>query len=149
MQAELSLRVLELTYGYSFWHSEKLEIAATLGVHATDISASAKAQTQTRHVIQNEDQAGPVPTLGIDATWVISKRFYVDARAQYLNIHVNNLDGSLGLYEFEGLYRYRANVSVGLGFTAVRAHLASTQTTQPGLFDFNTNGPEVFIRVGF
>jgi hypothetical protein len=149
LQTQLSLRTLGITYEYSFWHSETLEIAATLGVHATDISASAKVQTQTRHVIQDEDQAGPVPTVGIDATWVISRRFYVDGRAQYLNIHVNHLDGSLGLYEFDALYRYRPNVSVGLGYTAVRAHLASTQTTQPGFFDFNTNGPELFIRVGF
>jgi len=149
LQTHLSLRTLGITYEYSFWHSEAVEVAATLGVHATDISATAKVQTQTRHVIQNEDQAGPVPTVGIDATWVISKRFYVDGRAQYLNIHVDNLDGSLGLYDVEGLYRYRANVSFGLGYSEVRAHLASMRTSQPGLFDFNTKGPDLFFRVAF
>jgi len=149
LQTQLSLRTLGITYEYSFWHSETVEVAATVGIHATDISASAKVQTATRHVIQNEDQAGPVPTVGIDATWVISKRFYIEGRGQYLNIQVNHLDGSLGLYEFNALYRYRSNVSLGLGYTAVRAHLASSQTTQPGVFDFNTNGPELFLRVAF
>ncbi len=149
LQTNLSLRTLGITYEYSFWHSEAVEIAATVGLHATDISASAKVQTETRHVIQTEDQAGPVPTVGIDATWVISKRFYVDGRAQYLDVHVDNLDGSLGLYEFEGLYRYRANLSFGAGYTEIRAHLASTRASQPGLFDFNTKGPELFFRVAF
>jgi hypothetical protein len=149
LQTHLSLRTLGITYEYSFWHSEAVEIAATVGVHATDISSSAKVQTQTRHVIQTEDQAGPVPTVGLDATWVISRRFYVNGRAQYLNVHVSNLDGSLGLYEFEGLYRYRSNVSFGIGYSDVRAHLASTRTSQPGLFDFNTKGPELFLRVSF
>lgn len=149
LQTHLSLRTLGITYEYSLWHSETVEIAAALGVHATDISSSAKVQTQTRHIIQTEDQAGPVPTVGIDATWVISRRFYVDGRAQYLNVHVNNLDGSLGLYEFEGLYRYRPNVSFGIGYSEVRAHLASTRTSRPGLFDFNTKGPEAFLRVAF
>jgi len=149
LQTHLSLRTLGITYEYSFWHSETVEVAATLGIHATDISASAKVQTATRHVIQNEDQAGPVPTAGIDATWVISRRFYVNGRGQYLNLHVDHLDGSLGLYEFDVLYRYRSNVSLGLGYTEVKAHLASTQTTQPGEFDFNTNGPELFLRVAF
>jgi len=149
LQTQLSLRTLGITYEYSFWHSETVELAATLGVHATDISSTVKVQTETRHVIQTEDESGPVPTVGLDGTWVISKRFYVDGRAQYLHVHVDNVDGSLGLYEFQGLYRYRPNVSVGLGSSEIRAHIASTQGSTPGLFEFNTKGPEMFVRVSF
>jgi hypothetical protein len=149
LQTKLSLRTFGITYGYSFWHSETLEIAGTLGVHATDISAMAKVQTQTRHIVQTEDQAGPVPTLGIDATWVASKRFYFDGRAQYLNVHVNNLEGSLGIYELDALYRLRPNVSFAIGYTEVRAHLASRNSSKAGLFDFNTKGPEMFVRIAF
>jgi hypothetical protein len=149
LQTQLSLRTLGLTYGYSFWHSETLEIAGTVGVHATDISAIAKVETPTRHIIQTEDQAGPVPTVGIDVTWVASKRFYFDGRAQYLTAHVNNLDGSLGIYEFDALYRYRPNVSFAVGYTDIRAHFASTQATQSGFFDFSTKGPEMFFRIAF
>jgi hypothetical protein len=149
MQTKLSLRTFGITYGYSFWHSEKLEIAGTLGVHATDISAMVKVQTQTRHIIQTDDQAGPVPTLGIDATWVVSKRFYLDGRAQYLKVHVNDLDGSLGIYELDALYRFRPNVSFAIGYTEIKAHLASRQRSQGGLFDFNAKGPELFVRVAF
>ncbi|HWJ35845.1 MAG TPA: hypothetical protein VNR70_11290 [Steroidobacteraceae bacterium] len=149
LQTKLSLRMFSITYGYSFWHSETLEISGTLGVHVTDISAMAKVQTQTRHIIQTDDQAGPVPTLGIDATWVASKRFYLDGRAQYLTVHVNNLDGSLGIYELDAFYRYRPNVSFAVGYTKIRAHLASAQTSQAGLFDFNAKGPEMFFRIAF
>ena len=149
LQTRLSLRTFGITYGYSFWHSEKLEIAATLGVHATDISAAAKVQTQTRHIMQTDDQAGPVPTAGLDGTWVISRRFYLDGRAQYLSIHVNNLDGSLGFYELNALYRFRPNVAFAAGYTEVKAHLASTQSSQAGLFDFNSKGPQLFVRVAF
>jgi hypothetical protein len=149
LQTSLSLRTLGITYEYSFWHSETLEIAGTLGVHATDISATAKVQTQTRHIIQTDDQAGPVPTVGIDATWVASRRFYLDGRVQYLKVHVNNLDGSLGFYEFNVLYRLRPNVSFGLGYTEVKAHLTSTQSSQGGLFDFNSKGPQMFVRIAF
>jgi len=149
LQTHLSIRTFGISYEYSFWHSETVELAAMVGVHATDISVSAKVQTQTRHVVQDEDQAGPVPTVGLDGTWVISERFYVDARGQYLNVHVNNLSGSLGIYDFEGLYRFRPNVSFGLGYTDIKAHLTSAQSTQPGTFQFNTNGPELFFRISF
>ena len=149
LQTNLKLTTLGIAYGYSFWHSEKLEIAGTLGVHETDISAMAKVQTQARHIIQSNDQAGPVPTLGIDATWVASRRFYFDGRAQYLHVHVNNLAGSLGIYEVDALYRYRPNVSFAVGYTAVEAKLSSTKGSDAGLFDFSTKGPEMFFRVAF
>ena len=149
LQTQLGLRMLGITYGYSFWHSETLEIAGTLGVHASDISAEAKVETQTRHIIQTDDQAGPIPTVGIDATWVASRRFYLDGRAQYLHVHVGNLTGSLGIYEFDALYRFRPNVSFGVGYTDVSAHIASTQSSQAGVFDFSTKGPDMFFRIAF
>jgi len=149
LQAKLSLRTLGITYEYSFWHSETLELAATLGLHSTDISTTAKVDTATRHIIQDEDQAGPIPTVGINSTWVASKRFYFNARAQYLTAHIQNISGSLGIYELNALYRLRPNVSFGVGYSAIRAHLDSGQSSQAGEFTFNTSGPELFVRVAF
>ncbi len=149
VQSSLSLRSLGLAYGYSFLHTETLEFAATVGINEMDISTSARVQTQTSHIYQNENVAGPFPTLGIDGTWVVSRRFYFDGRAQYLQLHINDLDGSLGFYELDALYRLRPNVSFALGYNAVRAHLSSTKTSQSGFFNIDTQGPELFVRVAF
>jgi hypothetical protein len=149
LQSQLSLRLLTLTYGYSFWHSEKLELAATLGVTAVEVQAQGKVATQTVHLDQTEDEAGPYPTPGLDVTWVASKRFYFDGRLQYLSVHVDQLNGSLGLLELDALYRFRPNVSFAIGYTEVKAHLESTKQSDSGLFDFNTKGPEAFVRVAF
>jgi hypothetical protein len=149
LQAQLNLRMLSLTYGYSFWHGEKLELAATLGITSIEIAAQAKVATEAVHINQTEDEAGPFPTPGLDATWVLSKHFYLDGRVQYLNVHIHELDGSLGMMEIDALYRFRPNVSFALGYTEVKAHLASTKSDNSGLFDFNTKGPELFVRVSF
>jgi hypothetical protein len=149
LNSDLSIRALGITYGYSFLHSDRYEVAATIGINDTAISARARVQTQTRHVDQTEDQAGPLPTLGLDATYVVSKRFYLDGRAQYFKVHINDIDGSLGIYELDALYRLRENISFALGYTSVRAHLASTQVRKSGLFNFNSSGPEIFLRVAF
>jgi hypothetical protein len=149
LNSDLSIRTFGITYGYSFLHSDRYEVAATIGINDTDLSARARVQTQTRHVDQTEDQAGPFPTLGLDGTYVVSKRFYLDGRAQYFKVHINDIDGSLGIYELDALYRLRANISFALGYTSVRAHLASTQIRQSGLFNFNSSGPEFFLRVAF
>jgi hypothetical protein len=149
VETDLSLRTLGISYEYSFLHREKFELAATIGIDDTDISARARVSTQTRHVDQTEDQAGPFPTIGLDSTYVVSKRFYFDARAQYFKLAVDHLTGSLTFYEFAGLYRFRPNVSFALGYTSVRADLDSRQTTNSGYFDFDTKGPEAFVRVAF
>jgi hypothetical protein len=149
VETNLSIRSLGITYEYSFIHREKFELAATLGIHDTDISTRARVFTQTRHVNQAEDQAGPVPTLGLDSTYVISKRFYVDARAQYFRVAVNHLNGSLGFYELAGLYRFRPNVAFALGYTATKANLTSRKINNSGYFNLDSKGPEFFVRVAF
>src|SRR5271167_1875569 len=127
LTSNLSLSTFGITYEYSFFHSEKYEVAATFGVTETDISARARVTTQARHIDQTEDQAGPFPTAGLDATYVLSKRWYVDGRAEYMHLSYNNLSGSLGYGEFDVLYRLRANIAFALGYNIVRANLESTQ----------------------
>jgi hypothetical protein len=149
VQTTLNLSAFGVTYGYSFLHSESFELAGTFGLEVTDISIQARQQTPAYNVDQREDEAGPFPVLGLAATWVVSERFYFDARGQYLNVAVNHLQGSLGIYEIAGLYRFRPNVSFALGYSAVRASLSSTQATKAGYFDFDAKGPELFVRVAF
>jgi hypothetical protein len=149
VDSNLSIDVLSITYGYSFIHSEKFELAATLGINDTDLSARARVNTAARHVDQTEDQAGPFPTLGLNSTYVISKRFYLDARVAYFKANIDHLDGSLGFYELNALYRLRPNISFALGYELVKAHLLSSQASTAGLFNFQTQGPELFVRVGF
>jgi hypothetical protein len=149
VNSDLSIRTFGITYGYSFLHGDKYEVAATIGISDTDISARARVQTQARHVDQSEDQAGPVPNVGLNATYVVSKRFYLDGRAQYLKVRVDDLDGSLGIYELDALYRLRPNISFALGYSMFRASLISAQTKQAGFFNFNSKGPEFFVRIAF
>ena len=149
VETDLSLRTLGITYEYSFIHRENFELAATVGVNDTDISAQARVSTPTRHVDQKEDQAGPEPTIGLDSTYVLSKRFYLDARAQYFKLAIDHLDGSLGFYELAGLYRFRPNLSFALGYTMAKATLTSRQSGTSGHFDFDSKGPEFFVRVAF
>ncbi len=149
VQSKLDLRMLGLTYGYSFWHTQRLEVAGTFGIIDTDISTQVKVQTATRHIFQSEDEAGPVPALGVDATWVLSKRFYLDARVQYLEARVSGITGSIGRYEFDALYRLRPNISFALGYTDLKAYVDKIEGSKTGRFDLRTAGPQFFVRVAF
>ena len=149
VDSSLSMRVLSITHEYSFIHNEKFELAVAAGINDADISAQARQATPNLHVTQTENEAGPFPTLGLDSTYVISKRFYIDGRAQYFKAAIDHVTGSLGLYELDALYRLRPNVSFAVGYTAVKAIVDSRKPGNSGVFDFDTKGPEVFVRVAF
>jgi hypothetical protein len=145
----MSLRSLGISYEYSFIHRERFELAGTIGINDTDLSARVHVATETRHVYQAEDQAGPFPTLGLDGTYVVSKRFYFDGRLQYFKAHVDHIDGTVSFLELAGLYRLRPNVAFGLGYTSARADIESRQTNKSGYFDLTSRGPEFFVRIAF
>jgi hypothetical protein len=149
VQSDLSLRVLQLTYGYSFWHSAKLEVSGTISINDTQIQSSVRVQTATRHIYDAQSLAGPFPTPGIAATYVASKRFYFDATARYMRLSIDHMEGSLTMYQFAALYRLRPNVSFGLGYDGMRANLLSRKSTDTGSFNFDAKGPELFVRVSF
>jgi hypothetical protein len=149
VESNLSMRLLGITHEYSFIHNENFELAVVAGINDADISAQARQSTPNVHVNQTENVAGPFPTLGLDSTYVISKRFYIDGRAQYFKVSIDHDTGSMGIYELDALYRLRPNVSFALGYTAVKAILDSRKPGESGVFDFDTKGPEVFVRVAF
>jgi len=149
VQSELDMRLLGITYGYSFWRGDALELAATFTVNDADISSEVRVNTALRHVFANENLAGPVPTPGLDATWAIARHFYVDGRAQYLKVAVDHFDGSLGIFELNALYRIHPNISLALGYTDVRTDFTSHKTRDAGYFHFSSKGPQIFLRVAF
>jgi hypothetical protein len=149
VHTDLNLKMLSVTYGYSFWRSDKLEIAGTFGVNLMDIDARVRVQQDPRRIDERETKAGPFPQVGIDLTWAISHRFYIDTRAQYLKVNINEFDGSIGFYEFAALYRWRPNMSFGLGVSLFKADVNSVKLNESGFFKFNTNAPEAFVRVAF
>lgn len=149
VQTDLSMRILGVTYGYSLWHGETFELSGLIGINDTEITSSVRVQTPTRHIYDSQSLAGPYPTPGIAATWVASERFYFDASGKYLRVAVDNLSAAVGIYEFAAHYRLRPNVAFALGYNAIKADLTSNQHNNAGHFDFDAQGPELFVRVSF
>ena len=149
LQSELDLRMLGITYGYSFWHGEKLELAATWGSPRSRLPRRQRARRKPCTSTNPRTSRDPSRLPASPRHGSLSKRFYLDGRVQSLHLHIKEFDGTLGMAELAALYRFRPNVSFALGYTGVKAHLDSRKTHESGLFDFNTKGPEIFVRVSF
>jgi hypothetical protein len=147
VRSELDWYMLNFTYMYSALRTERFEIGAGLGVHL--LEAKARGEVLARNVREQASGVGAFLTPALDATWRISTRFALTARAQHLTASVNNFKGSLSDYHGDLQYRLRRNLSLGLGYTSVRAALDVSARSFPGRFDLNVSGPEFFFRASF
>jgi hypothetical protein len=143
--SKMDLRKLDLNYTYSFLRREKIELSAGLGIHLLQVQGTLDAPT--RFVSENLDVAGPFATLAFDGTWRFTKRFSLNAQANYLKGHVDNVRGSYKAWNADVQFRVRPNFTLGAGYSATRFFLESSDPTDAGLFRFDYKGPQAFIRV--
>ena len=144
---ELDLRMFGLTYTYSVLKSERYELGAGLGVYL--VQGDARGQVPARELSQEVSGVAPVPTVALDGTVRISRRFAFVARGQYMNGSANNFDGSLTDYHTDVQYRWRPNFAIGAGYSEMRFSLQARSGSFPGLVSLNVRGPELFFRVSY
>jgi hypothetical protein len=144
---ELDLRMFGLTYTYSMLRSERFELGGGLGVYL--VQGDARGRVPARELSQEVSGVAPVPTLALDGTVRISRRFAFVARGQYMNGSANNFNGSLTDYHADFQYRWRPNFAIGAGYSQMRLSLEVRGGTFPGLVSLNVRGPELFLRVSY
>ncbi|HEV7442164.1 MAG TPA: hypothetical protein VGO18_06180 [Steroidobacteraceae bacterium] len=140
-------RQFGLTYTFSVLRTDRFELGLGLAVHF--VEAEARGQVVAKRLRQDVSGAGAFPTIPLDFTWRISRRFAMVARAQYLRASVNNFEGSMGDYHADFQYRWKPNFSVGAGYTDMRSFLQVNDAHFPGLFRQHVRGPEAFFKVSF
>jgi hypothetical protein len=143
--SSMDLRTLGITYTYSLLKRETFEIGLGLGLQLLQLDGSAKSPV--RFVGEKFDVAGPMATVALDGTWRFTQRFSANARIQYLQGNVGDVDGLYGQYHLDVQFRWRPNLAFGLGYSQTRMKVDSTDPSFAGLFDMEYKGPEAFVRV--
>ena len=147
-QTLLDYRSLTLTYTRSLLYFDRFELGLGLGVSL--LEAHAKGEVVARNVREKQDGVAPYPTIALDTTWRISKRWSLNARGQTLTAHLSDFTGSMSDYHGDIQYRWARNFAFGLGYTSLRLRGESTSTkNMPGKLNQDIAGPEFFIRASF
>jgi hypothetical protein len=147
LQSEIDWRMFGLTYTYSLYRSDRLEIGTGLGAYF--LQAEAIGSVTATGQYQDVSAADPFPTLPLDLTWCISRRFALTARANYLRASLNGFTGWLSDLHGDLQYRWKPNFSLGMGYTSMRTSLARHEGSFPGMFALYFDGAEAFLRFSF
>jgi hypothetical protein len=145
--SDFNWRMMRFTYTYSFIRNDRFEIGFGLG--ADIIQAQVTGRVPARLTGEEASGVAALPTIALDSTWAISKRWAFNLRGQYFGTTVGNVGGSLAHYHSDIQYRLRKNLQLGLGYTIDRIKLESNDRDFPGRFALNTRGPEMFVRASF
>jgi hypothetical protein len=145
--SELNMRLLEITYSYSFIKNDRAEVAASLGFDVVGFEAAATVAARLR--TEREDHSAPAPVGGLDGTVRLSSRWYAEARAQYLKVNTHDVSGTLETFQANLLYRLSPNVTFGLGYSGFKVDVESFKVGESGLFQLRSTGPQLLARVGF
>jgi hypothetical protein len=148
----LEWRTLTFTYTRSVLYTDRFE--AGLGLALSVIEARARGEVVKNNVREHQEAVGAFPTIALDTTWRISKRWSFNLRGQRFSTSINRFTGALADYHGDFQYRWRENMAFGLGYT--RQHTlvdVGKDNAQPGdltgRFDQTTRGPEIFLRASF
>jgi hypothetical protein len=147
VESNFDWRMLGFTYTWSALRTERYELGVGMGLHM--IEAETRAVVRARGLRDTGSGVGILPTLALDGTWVLSRRWSLNGRAQYLSVAASGIDGAFGDYHFDAQYRLRPNVAFGLGYSATRLNATITDRQLPGRLAIDARGPEAYFRVSF
>ena len=154
-QGEFNFDVYELAYEYAFLPRDNYEVAASIGVHYTELeltlSAEAEASggTLAADISETGNVGAPLPVIGLRGLWALPRDFWLDLSAQYFALEIDEYDGSLVNLRAIVLWQPRQWLGIGLGYDRFAVDLNVAKDRFDGSLDWTYQGPMIFYSVGF
>jgi hypothetical protein len=144
VDSTLNLTMFGLTYGYRFLVHKRSEITATFGIQVAEVEAN--AVVRSRVIRDAESGVAPLPLVGIEGRFDFSTRWSAEARAQYLTVDIEEVDGSILDARAALTWRMNPYLVFGVGYRTFTIEVDSRDEGSPGLVDLSLDGPLLFVR---
>ena len=148
-----NLDIFDLSYSYSFFQDERVDLAASAGVYIMPIDFGIKV---TGLVEEEGTQkfTAPLPAFGVRMDFAITPKWFVRSGAKFFYIKYENFEGRL--VELKGAVEYAPwkNFGMGLGFDTFAMRIEADGEDWPeidlrGSLDFRYTGLQLYLRYFF
>jgi hypothetical protein len=148
LNSSLDWRMFTISFLYSFYRSDHLEIAT--GINAYSVQLQTQALAPVLFQQQTTTASGAVPALPLDVTWRFSRKFSFTARGAYFKAAHNDFSGSLTDIYGDLQYRILPNLTSGVSYSSTKIDLTRTSiSSSPGIANLSIKGPQLFLRFSF
>jgi hypothetical protein len=151
-----SFTIIEAAYEYAFMRKENYELAGSIGLHYTTLSASLRADVAAPGGGGGTVSIGgpasvdmPLPVIGLHGMWRMGGNFYLDAHAQYFALAIDNVDGSIVNYRAAFIWQPKKYLGVGIGYDNFNIDVDISKPRFDGSMDWTYAGPQAFVNFSF
>lgn len=143
----MELRKLGIGWTWSALRMERIELGVGLALHMMQVEGD--LQVPARFERERLDAAGPYPSLAVDGTWRMTRRFSLNVSGNWLGGTIDEVDGRYQYMHADVQFRIRPNLALGVGYSQTQFRVDSATTDFAGFLDLRYKGPEAFLRVSF
>ena len=150
VSSRLGFDTYKLSYLWSFYRSEKVELSLGAGLHVTDVEVKLAAEiTSTAVAASDADTTLPLPVVGLRMTYSITPTFSWYGRAEIFSLEFGDWEGTYSTVQLGMEYRAFDNVGFGLGVGSDSFIL--TEETKHHRFQFKNRltGLHAFVSAYF
>jgi hypothetical protein len=159
VRSDSKFSILELAYEYAFMRQPSYEVAATIGVHYTDISlrfsgAATIANSngtinQVAFASREASAPAPLPVIGLRGGWAVAPNWYVDAQGQYFQAKVGEVDGSISDLRVGATWMFSRHLGLGLGYNRFFTKVDVAKESFNGRLKFGYSGLQAYLTGSF
>ena len=159
IETEFDWTLIPISYGYSFYKTEQLEIAGTVGVHWFDtrigyagsavVTPPGGSPSPVASAAEAETASGPLPVFGIRADYAITPKWYVGGHAQYFGLDYDDYSGRLSDFRIQTDYWLTDYIGAGLGYTWYNIDRSVDKGRYEAAAEYRYNGFEAYLQFRF
>lgn len=150
VRSRLAFDTYKLSYLWSFYHSDKVELSLGAGLHVTDVQMDLSAEiTNTGVAASDASITMPLPVLGFRTNYNITPKLSWYVRTEFFSLQFDEWDGAYLTAQFGMEYRAFEHVGFGLGVGSDAFIL--TQEEKHTRFEFKNRlaGVHAFVSAYF
>jgi hypothetical protein len=150
VDSSLDYDIFKAGYLWSFYHTDKVELAAGAGLHVTRIAIGMHAET-TSSGIDTQDVATtvPLPVFSFNLTYNLTPKFSWDLRAEAFALKFEDWDGVYTDISLSMEYRAFKNVGLGIGLNTNSLKVTESTSEHKFAYDNSITGILVYAAAYF
>lgn len=147
-------KVGAIAYEYAFMRDANYEVAASVGLHVTDMSLSLAGNAlvngvPTSGAVQSNTVTAPLPVIGLRGAWAVTPNLVLDVQGQFFKVNANGIDGSWSDLRANATWMFNKTFGLGLGYDRYYNHVDVSKSEFDGRVKMGYSGLQVFGTVAF
>lgn len=142
----LEYDIFKVGYLWSFYHTDKVEMAAGAGLHITRVFIGVNAETTSSGVsAQNAETTVPLPVVAFGLTYNVDPKWKWYTKSEFFALSFDNWDGVYTDNRLGTEYRVYRNIGIGVAYGTNALKLIEDTSDNRFVYDNRITGLLVYV----